>query len=159
MMSSGTLIASTSLRLLLGVWMVFWGLNHFTLFQPQPLGIVSHELHLAFIHSGLFAGAKVVEIMLGVALLANRFVPGMLVFGFPITVTVAYMDWMEHIVWVNLSGYIIFSVHVALLLFHLRYYTQLFHFRAMPRQPRMADLLPGERDPREPDQSAHLSGA
>jgi hypothetical protein len=134
--SAGTAtVIAISLRLLLGTWMLFWGFNYFLRLEPQPLGIKSNELHLAFIHSGMFAFAKAIEILLGLSLLLNRFVPLFLLVGYPITVIVAYMDLMEDILWVNVSGYVIISVHTGLFLYYLPYYHSLFKFHAYPQRP------------------------
>lgn len=84
-------ITVTVVRLLVGVWMLWNGANHWAHWTPQPMGDKSHYLHLALMQSGLFAIAKLVEIAVGVSLLVNRMVPALLVASFPVSVIIAWM--------------------------------------------------------------------
>lgn len=81
----------TIVRLLVGVWMLWNGINHWAHWTPQPMGDKSHYLHLALMQSGLFAIAKLVEIAVGLSLLVNRMVPALLVASFPVSVIIAWM--------------------------------------------------------------------
>lgn len=81
----------TIVRLLVGVWMLWNGINHWAHWTPQPMGDKSHYLHLALMQSGLFAIAKLVEIVVGISLLVNRMVPALLVASFPVSVIIAWM--------------------------------------------------------------------
>jgi hypothetical protein len=81
----------TTIRLLVGVWMLWNGINHWAHWTPQPMGDKSHYLHLALMQSGLFAIAKMVEIAVGLSLLVNRMVPALLVVSFPVSVIIAWM--------------------------------------------------------------------
>lgn len=77
-----------------GGWFLYNGLNYFFVFFPQPPGSspISHELIGALIHSGLFALVKGTELVVGAALLANRFVPLATVVAFPVSVCIAHLN-------------------------------------------------------------------
>lgn len=77
-----------------GGWFVFHGLNHWVHFFPQPPGSasVSSELIRALIKSGLFDWVKAVEVVAGIALLANRFVPLAAIASFPISIVIGYLN-------------------------------------------------------------------
>lgn len=79
---------------LYGAWFVVHGLNFFVEFFKQPPGasVLSHELISALIHSGLFAWIKVIEVVVGILLLAHLFVPLAIVLAAPITVVIAYLN-------------------------------------------------------------------
>ena len=80
----------TAARLLLGVLFLTFGLNFFFQFlpmppSPEPMG----KLMGAFFESGyLFQFIKVTEILMGLLLLANLFVPLALVILAPITLNI-----------------------------------------------------------------------
>lgn len=82
--------APAAARLLLGLIFVVFGLNGFLNFIPIP----PHEGNAAAFMGGLAAAGyffpllKITEIVVGVALLANRFVPLALVVLAPITVNI-----------------------------------------------------------------------
>ncbi|MBL8550240.1 MAG: nuclear transport factor 2 family protein [Hyphomonadaceae bacterium] len=77
-----------------GGWFLYNGLNYFIEFFPQPHGssAISRELIGALMHSGMFAVVKAIEVVVGVALLANRFVPLAAVLGFPVTYSIAHLN-------------------------------------------------------------------
>jgi hypothetical protein len=77
-----------------GGWFLFHGLNYFTHFFPQPSGSsgLSHELIGALIHSGLFGIVKGIEVVAGLAFLANRFVPLAVVAAFPVSFSIAHLN-------------------------------------------------------------------
>lgn len=79
-------------RILLGAWMIINGLNHFTPIFPQPLGgnTDSATLMVTLIESGLFGVVKVIEIIGGLLLIFNRFVPLALVMLLPVSAVVYY---------------------------------------------------------------------
>ncbi len=76
-----TTIAFKILRILLGLFMVIIGLNKFLVFIPipHPPGD-GGELMQIYISSGFLKLIGVLEILGGVALLANRFIPLALTF-------------------------------------------------------------------------------
>lgn len=77
-----------------GGWFLFHGLNHWAHFFPQPPGSasVSSQLISALIASGLFDWVKAVEVVAGMALLANRFVPLAAIASFPISIVIGYLN-------------------------------------------------------------------
>jgi hypothetical protein len=77
-----------------GAWFLVHGLNYFVAFFKQPPGgsTLSHELIGALIHSGLFGWIKAIEIIVGLLLLAQRFVPLAVVAAFPVTIVIAYVN-------------------------------------------------------------------
>ncbi len=82
--------AKTAARLLLGLLFVTFGLNFFLHFLPQPPSTEAMgKLMGAFFESGyLFQFIKVTEILMGLLLLANLFVPLALVILAPITLNI-----------------------------------------------------------------------
>ncbi len=77
-----------------GAWFLFHGSNYFIGFFPQPPGSspIAHEVIGALIHSGLFDVVKGIEVLVGIALLANRFVPLAAVAAFPVSFSIAYVN-------------------------------------------------------------------
>lgn len=75
-----------------GGWFLYNGLNYWIEFFPQPPGTsaIGYQLISALIASGLFAVVKGLEIVVGIMLLANRFVPLAIVMAFTISVTIAH---------------------------------------------------------------------
>ncbi len=67
-------IAYTIARIIFGAWFLFSGAEYFTNLGIQPLGTtpLAQEFTLALIHSGLFAWIKVMELVVGALVLANR---------------------------------------------------------------------------------------
>ncbi len=89
-------IAYTIARLLFGAWFLFSGAEYFTPFNLQPLGTtaIAQEFTLALIHSGLFAWIKVIEFVVGALVLANRGVFTAAVACVPLTVVIAYWNFV-----------------------------------------------------------------
>lgn len=83
-----------SAQFFFGGWFLFHGLNHWFHFFPQPPGSasVSSQLISALIKSGLFDWVKAVEVVAGIALLANRFVPLAAIASFPISIVIGYLN-------------------------------------------------------------------
>lgn len=122
-------IVTACARFWLGLWMLFWGLNWFVEFLPQPIGGRSAELHLALMHSGLFTAAKILEIALAIALLANRFVPLALVLSAPVTVIIAWVHMLDG---PGAPGYFVVLTHVFLLWSYSPYFLSMLAARAHP---------------------------
>lgn len=83
-------------RIVFGLWFLFSGVEYFTPFDLQPLGntLVAQEFTLALIHSGLFAIIKLMEIGIGVLLLANRgILPASLACA-PLTAVIGYWNFV-----------------------------------------------------------------
>ncbi len=77
-----------------GGWFLYNGLNFFLTFFPQPSGSsgLSHELIRALIDTKLFAVVKGLEVVTGIAFLANRFIPLAVVAAFPISFSIAHLN-------------------------------------------------------------------
>ncbi|HUI59136.1 MAG TPA: hypothetical protein VLX90_02875 [Steroidobacteraceae bacterium] len=75
-----------------GAWFLIHGLNFFVSIFKQPPGfsVPSHELISALIKSGLFSLVKLIEIVVGVLLLSQCFVPLAIVAAAPVTIVIAY---------------------------------------------------------------------
>lgn len=88
-------------RLLLGVQYLLDGLNWYYKILPfpsmtDPLGAAAkHQVLVDMIASGwMFQMAKTIEVVMGISLLVNRFVPLFLVVSFPIALTTFFLDAM-----------------------------------------------------------------
>lgn len=89
-------ITFTVTRIIFGTWFLFSGAEYFSPFDLQPLGNtpLAKEFTLALIHSGLFAWIKVMEVVVGFLLLINRGVLPSAVAIAPITVVIAYWNFV-----------------------------------------------------------------
>jgi uncharacterized membrane protein YphA (DoxX/SURF4 family) len=83
-------------RLVFGAWFLFSGAEYFSPFDLQPLGNtpLAKEFTLALIHSGLFAWIKAMEIVIGVLLLINRAILPAALATAPLTVVIAYWNFV-----------------------------------------------------------------
>ena len=90
----GFTILVYAVQFFFGGWFLAHGLNHWLEFFPRPSGSspISHELIGALNHSGLFKVVKIIEIITGVLLLANRFVPLAVVAAFPVALSIAHLN-------------------------------------------------------------------
>jgi len=81
-------------RIVFGAWFLFWGVEYFTDLGIQPIGTtpLAREFTLALIHSHLFALVKAMEVAIGAACLANRFVPLAMTACLPITVVIVWWN-------------------------------------------------------------------
>lgn len=81
-----------------GGWFLAHGANHWLHFFPQPTGSspISSELIGALIHSGLFDIVKGVEVIAGVLMLANIFVPLAIVLSVPVALSIAHLNLIEN---------------------------------------------------------------
>jgi len=89
-------ITYTIARLIFGGWFLCSGIEYFTPFDIQPLGTtpLAHEFTLAMIHSGLFAWIKAMEIVIGALILINRGVLPAALACAPLTVVIAYWNFV-----------------------------------------------------------------
>ena len=116
-------------QFLFGGWFLFHGLNYFLNFFPQPGG--GHGLIGALITAGLFALIKILEVVVGVALLANRYVPLAIVVAVPITVVIAYLNLvLKHDTKGFMVGITILAVHGAMAWGYLDHYRAMLVFKA-----------------------------
>lgn len=85
-----------SLRIFLGLFLLVNGLNfwfHWLHITP-PDSEAATRLMDGLVFSGLFGVVKYVEVASGLLLLANRFVPLALMLMLPLTVVIAYVDFI-----------------------------------------------------------------
>jgi hypothetical protein len=129
-------------RLMLGAWMIVSGTSHllplfgFPPVFPQPLGTLhpSSVMLVSLLEVGLFDVIKTVELIVGICLVFNIFVPLVLAAALPIS----YMVFHNSIV-LNLRYDRIFSTYMAvwclymnviLLLAYIRYYIPMLKMHA-----------------------------
>ena len=134
-------------RVMLGAWMIVSGSSHllplfgFPPVFPQPLGNLhlSSVMLVSMIEVGLFDIIKTVELIVGICLVFNIFVPLALAAALP----VSYMVFHNSIV-LNLRYDRLFSTYMAvwclymnviLLLAYVRYYIPLLTMRAPMGKP------------------------
>ena len=126
----------TALRLIFGLHFLVNGLNFFFHFFaiPTPHSVMANQVMHAFVDSGMFGIAKTTEVLAGVALLTNRFVPAALVLAFPVAVVIGYVDvvligtWFGG--WVLGGGTVL--LNGILLLAYVNYYKPFLVFRSEP---------------------------
>ncbi len=146
-------------RMVLGIFYLLSGLNWFFGFLPLPhLGMpegfpIKHAVVAEMIDTGwMFQSAKLVEIAFGIALLANRAVPLMLLVAFPIGLMTFMLDalilddlwrWLQGSesgaeMWAAfmdmvVGGLCVFLIHVWLMLCYFDYYRPLLAWSAPPK--------------------------
>ncbi len=83
-------------RLVFGGWWLFSGLMHFFWPQLQPLGDeqTAIDFTLALMASGLFDVIKLLEILLGLLILANRAMPLAMLALIPINLVIVYWNFV-----------------------------------------------------------------
>ena len=83
-------------RLVFGGWWLFSGLMHFLWPQLQPLGDepASIAFTQALMASGLFNWVKVLEVILGLTMLANRAMPLTVIALIPLNVVIVYWNFV-----------------------------------------------------------------
>lgn len=77
-----------------GGWFIAHGLNQWLEFFPRPKGSspIARELIMALNNSGLFDLVKIMEVITGTLMLANRFVPLAIVGAFPVAFSIAHLN-------------------------------------------------------------------
>jgi uncharacterized membrane protein YphA (DoxX/SURF4 family) len=87
-----------AIQFFFGGWFLAHGLNHFLEYFPRPTGSspLSRELITALNHSGLFVIVKIIEIITGVMLLLNRWVPLAAVMAFPVSFSIAHLNFVAN---------------------------------------------------------------
>ena len=83
-------------RVVFGGWWLFSGLMHFFMPEIQPLGDepASIAFTRALMASGLFDWIKVIEIVLGVTMLANRAMPLTVIALVPLNAVIVYWNFV-----------------------------------------------------------------
>jgi uncharacterized membrane protein YphA (DoxX/SURF4 family) len=91
-------IAAYSAQFFFGGWFLAHGLNYWLGFFPQPHGSspISHELITALIDSGLFTVVKAVEVLTGIMMLLDLFVPLAIVMAVPVALSIAHLNFVEN---------------------------------------------------------------
>ena len=119
------------IRLAFGAHSLLSGLNYFVGFLPEPH--VMHPIAGPFVDSmtamGLFGVIKVVEVLVGLCLITNRFVPLALVAELPTSITIF---WMSAIVIHSHRSVYTGSRELVFNLILLAFYAG--HYRALFRQ-------------------------
>ncbi|HVW70576.1 MAG TPA: hypothetical protein VHB68_16475 [Steroidobacteraceae bacterium] len=116
-----------------GSWFLVHGLNYFVTFFRQPPGasVLSHELIGALIATGLFAWVKVVEVVVGILLLAHRFVPLAIVAALPVTLVIAYVNLaLNKDLFGLITGTVIIAANVLMAVGYLDSYRAMMRFDA-----------------------------
>ncbi len=92
--SRNFMILIYALQFFFGAWFVAHGLNQWLDFFPRPKGSspIARDLIMAMNAAGLFPMIKVLEVITGALLLANRFVPLAIVGAFPVAVSIAHLN-------------------------------------------------------------------
>lgn len=123
-------------RYYLGGFNLVSGLNYFVLFWPQPkvADTAGNEFVLAAMDLNLFAMAKVLEIVGGLCLVFNRFVPLGLVLLMPVTLNI----FLVNVPWspsphVQLSVSRNLLMHCILLAAYANYFYPMLKFRSAPQ--------------------------
>jgi putative oxidoreductase len=132
----------TFCRFYLGGFNLISGLNYFFLFWPQPkidesVGMIYMSASLEL---GLFQFAKVFEIIGGLLLVTNRFVPLALIILMPVTLNIFLINaWWSPLYHVRLSVSRNMLMHFILLAAYANYYYPMLKFRSAP-DPAWRDL-------------------
>ena len=137
----GTLVI-TFFRVMLGAWMIVNGLNHLLPMwgipniYPQPLGTLhlSNAMLVSMIETGLFDYVKVAELLVGLCLVFNRFVPLALVIALPLGLVVFYNSIVLNLRFERLLSFYMAVwctyMNVVLLLAYVKYYIPMLQFKA-----------------------------
>jgi len=118
------------IRILLGLSLLIFGLNKAFHFLPMPpMEGESAKFMMALASSGyIFKIVMVMEILTGIALLANRFVPLFLVMFVPITVNIIGFHLSFDLAGIG-GGAFVAILHVYLLFVNLESYKSLLKFK------------------------------
>lgn len=124
------------IQMAFGMHSLISGLNYFLEFLPLPN--VQHPIAGPFVNSmtamGLFDVIKVVEVLVGFALVFNRFVPLALVAELPTSITISWMSVIVvHSPRAVYTGFKEIAFNVILLAWFAGWFTPLFRPRSEPR--------------------------
>ena len=119
-------ILITSSRILLGVIFLLFGLNGFYIFIPVP---EFHPFMEILVYSGYIYAIKMVEVIAGLLLLINRYVPLALALLIPDVVNIAaYHILLDHRNWFIVPFLLILMG--ILLISYRQYFKSIFTFKA-----------------------------
>ncbi|MGE0115854.1 MAG: hypothetical protein AB7T07_13345 [Steroidobacteraceae bacterium] len=135
---------------LFGSWFLIHGLNHWVPFFPQPMGNgqgPAVEFLNVLIKSGLFGVVKAIEVVVGLLLLAHRFVPMAIVAGFPVTLVIVYHNLVIHEIDLHhlVTGIVILLVNTIIAFGYMDSFKPLFAYDA--GEPRLNAMKAWLRDP------------
>lgn len=87
---------TTAMRIFLGLFLIVNGLNFWLHFLPldRPPSDLANQLMDALITTGLIEMVKFVEMVAGLALLANRWVPLAMLVMTPLSVIIVWLDFV-----------------------------------------------------------------
>lgn len=121
-------------RLVFGGLMFYNGLNHFVHFFALPAaGPAATAFLEALIASGLFDFVKVLEVLIGLVLLGNVFVPGAIAVAMPIMVVSTYFNFFLLGGRTGLmAGLLGIGLNLILMFGYRQYFFPLLTFRARP---------------------------
>ena len=140
---SGFTAAVYACQFFYGGWFLFHGLNFWTQFYADGSIRPGPGLIPALVASGLMTVVKVLEICIGLLLLADLFVPLTVIAAFPITLVIAYVN-MSHLSPFGICvGLIIIALNVMMALGHLDRYAPILVARAGPPTAKGIDALRG----------------
>lgn len=121
-------------RILFGVWFIMSGLRYWQPDMPMGRTMVAIDLMNALVDSQLMLIVKLIELGVGLLLVANVFVPLALIIGFPVTVVVAYVclviEWPHTRPLIGGSGTLL--AHVFLLIAYFQYYRSFLTLKSTP---------------------------
>ena len=129
-------------RVMLGAWMIVNGVNHLLPMwglpniYPQPLGTLhlSNAMLVSMIETGLFDYVKVAELLVGLCLVFNRFVPLALVIALPLGLVVFYNSIVLNLRYERLLSFYMAVwctyMNIVLLLAYIKYYIPMLQFKA-----------------------------
>jgi hypothetical protein len=122
-------------RLVFGAWMLANGANHFILsLWPIPAGHAPLAVQLmdAFVHSGLFSVAMLIELVTGALILTGFFVPVALCVLMPVSTCALYWSLiLDHEPLGAIVALIAFALNGLLMLAYLDYYKGALQRRAL----------------------------
>lgn len=122
-------------RVIFGGWWLYSGAMHFIDPAWQPLGQeqAAIDFTLALIASGLFEWIKVIEVILGLTMLANRLMPLTIVAMIPINVVILYWNFVLEVGTVEYVFGALTIVFNAILAWPWRqYFWRLFSWKGVP---------------------------
>jgi putative oxidoreductase len=113
-------------RYLLGIALVFFGLNGFLQFMTPPaMGDAANAFMAALGATGyMFFLINVVQLLVGISLLANKFVPLALIVMAPLTLNIIFFHLFLHVQSI-LFGAIVAVLHIYLASVNLDSYREL----------------------------------
>lgn len=144
----------TAGRLYLGGWMLISGTSYWLTQMglqpifPQPVGNspLSSQMLVTMIEVGLFDIVKTLEIVCGLMLIFNRFVPLGLVIALPISGVVWYNaiilnGRLDRLFSPTYMGVMCFYISIVLMFAYLRFYAPLLTWKAKMGSPKDIKLL------------------